>query len=74
MATWTVISLQDRGAPHTVDTEFNDAKFDVKLAADDPTAIKLVQQPGADGFSMDIQPLFQVIINNLSEVFQQTMW
>lgn len=54
-------NLQDKGAPHTCAEDFRDVKFNAQLAADDEFAVDLVQQSGADGFSMDSQPLFQVI-------------
>jgi len=45
---------------HTVDKSFNSIPFNAKLAQDDPGAADLLKQPGADGFSLDTQPLFEV--------------
>ncbi|XP_070554250.1 extracellular matrix protein 3-like [Ptychodera flava] len=50
----------DKGAPNTVTTEFSSVPFDAVLAVDDQEALPLVQQPGADGFKMSVDPLFEV--------------
>ncbi|BFZ14656.1 hypothetical protein BsWGS_17695 [Bradybaena similaris] len=52
--------ILDKGAPFTVTDKFRDIPFKATLATDDPDAVQLVKQPGADGFSLDCQPLFQV--------------
>ena len=52
--------LQDVGAPYTVDKSYNGLSFKAKMAQDDHAAKSLVSQPGADGFSFDSSPLFQV--------------
>ena len=52
--------LQDKGAPFTEVESFQDVPFQSLLASDDPSAVDLVKQAGADGFSMDCKPLFQV--------------
>ena len=51
---------QDRGAPDTVTRSFSGIPFNATLAVDNPNALSLVQQPGADGFSMGSDALFQV--------------
>ncbi len=51
---------QDKGAPFTQVERFRDIPFNARLASEDVDAIDLVQQPGADGFSMDCEPLFKV--------------
>lgn len=51
---------QDKGQPETQATSFGSVLFNAKLAADDPEAIVLVNQPGSDGFKVDSTPLFQV--------------
>lgn len=43
-----------------MDKTFDGIPFNAKMAKDDPAAAGLLQQPGADGFSVDTQPLFQV--------------
>ena len=52
--------VQDKGAPFTEVESFQDVPFQSLLASDDPSAVDLVKQAGADGFSMDCKPLFQV--------------
>lgn len=52
--------LQDKGAPFSVVEKFRDIPFKATLAVDDPEAVQLVRQPGADGFSLNCQPIFQV--------------
>nr|XP_045612860.1 FRAS1-related extracellular matrix protein 2-like isoform X2 [Procambarus clarkii] len=51
----------DRGAPETVSQEYLNVGFNARLAIDDPEpdVIRLLNQPGADGFSLDSSPLFQ---------------
>ncbi|XP_071125097.1 extracellular matrix protein 3-like [Mytilus edulis] len=53
------LKILDPLAPDTVDTSVDGIQFKVLLARDDPRATSLVQQPGADGFSIDTQPLFE---------------
>ncbi len=53
-------SLQDRGAPDTTIKSFSGVPFNATLAIDNPKALSLVQQSGADGFSMGSDALFQV--------------
>ncbi|XP_038062968.1 extracellular matrix protein 3-like [Patiria miniata] len=50
----------DRGAPDTITPRFSGIPFNAALAIDDPTALDLVRQSGADGFRMSSDPLFQV--------------
>ncbi|XP_076467569.1 extracellular matrix protein 3-like [Babylonia areolata] len=52
--------ILDKGAPFTEVENFQDVPFQALLASDDPSALSLFTQPGADGFSMDCRPLFQV--------------
>lgn len=52
--------LKDKAQPETQATSFGNVLFNAKLAADDPEAILLVNQPGSDGFKVDSTPLFQV--------------
>uniref|UniRef100_A0A8C5EMK9 FRAS1-related extracellular matrix protein 2-like n=2 Tax=Gouania willdenowi TaxID=441366 RepID=A0A8C5EMK9_GOUWI len=50
----------DKAQPETQARSFGDVAFNALLAVDDPGALALVRQPGADGFRMDSTPLFQV--------------
>ncbi|KAM9318366.1 FRAS1-related extracellular matrix protein 2b [Pholidichthys leucotaenia] len=50
----------DKAQPETQAQSFGDVAFSAFLAVDDPSALALVRQPGADGFRMDSMPLFQV--------------
>ncbi|KAK7098028.1 hypothetical protein V1264_004919 [Littorina saxatilis] len=52
--------ILDKGAPFTEIENFQDIPFSALLASDDPSALDLVRQAGADGFSLDCKPLFQV--------------
>lgn len=52
--------ILDKGATFTEVKDFQDIPFQALLASDDPSALDLLRQPGADGFSMDCKPLFQV--------------
>ncbi|KAL8593533.1 hypothetical protein ACOMHN_048747 [Nucella lapillus] len=52
--------ILDKGASFTEVGNFQDVPFQALLASDDPSALSLFTQPGADGFSMDCRPLFQV--------------
>nr|KAG5696530.1 hypothetical protein BaRGS_021066 [Batillaria attramentaria] len=52
--------ILDKGAPFTEVKDFQDIPFQALLVSDDPSALDLLRQPGADGFSMDCRPLFQV--------------
>ncbi|XP_075419717.1 FRAS1-related extracellular matrix protein 2 [Tenrec ecaudatus] len=52
--------IVDKAQPETQATSFGDVLFNARLAADDPEAILLVNQPGSDGFKVDSTPLFQV--------------
>lgn len=52
--------LKDKAQPETQATSFGNILFNAKLAADDPEATPLVNQPGSDGFKVDSTPLFQV--------------
>lgn len=56
------VCVQDRDAPESVHLEYQNVAFDARLAEDDtePDVIGLIDQPGADGFSLDSSPLFQV--------------
>ncbi|EPQ05541.1 FRAS1-related extracellular matrix protein 2 [Myotis brandtii] len=53
---------QDKAQPETQATSFGNILFNAKLAADDPEATLLVNQPGSDGFKVDSTPLFQVAL------------
>lgn len=55
-----ILSLQDKAQPETQARSFGDVHFNAFLAVDDPGALPLVRQPGADGFRMDSTALFQV--------------
>ncbi|CAC5407933.1 FREM3 [Mytilus coruscus] len=50
---------KDPLAPDTVDTSVDGIQFKVLLVRDDPRVTSLVQQTGADGFSIDTEPLFE---------------
>uniref|UniRef100_A0A1A8MS37 Fras1 related extracellular matrix protein 2b n=1 Tax=Nothobranchius pienaari TaxID=704102 RepID=A0A1A8MS37_9TELE len=50
----------DKAQPETQAHSFGDVAFNAFLAVDDPGALPLVRQPGADGFRMDSSALFQV--------------
>ncbi|XP_037533536.1 FRAS1-related extracellular matrix protein 2b isoform X2 [Nematolebias whitei] len=50
----------DKAQPETQARSFGDVAFNAFLAVDDPGALPLVRQPGADGFRMDSTALFQV--------------
>uniref|UniRef100_A0A672GUA3 FRAS1-related extracellular matrix protein 2-like n=1 Tax=Salarias fasciatus TaxID=181472 RepID=A0A672GUA3_SALFA len=50
----------DKAQPETQARAFGSVAFNALLAVDDPAALALVRQPGADGFRMDSSPLFQV--------------
>ncbi|XP_058489808.1 FRAS1-related extracellular matrix protein 2b [Solea solea] len=50
----------DKAQPDTQARSFGSVAFNARLAVDDPGALALVRQPGADGFSMDSSALFQV--------------
>ncbi|XP_060078834.1 extracellular matrix protein 3-like [Ylistrum balloti] len=52
-----ILDLRD---PHTVEESFDGIPFNARMARNDPSARDLLQQPGADGFSVDTKPLFQV--------------
>jgi hypothetical protein len=52
--------ILDRGAPDTITPRFSGIPFDARLAVDDPNALDLVRQSGADGFRLSSDPLFQV--------------
>jgi len=54
--------IVDKAQPETQATSFGNVLFNAKLAADDPEAILLVNQPGSDGFKVDSTPLFQVAL------------
>lgn len=54
------MSLQDKAQPETQARSFGDVAFNAFLAVDDPGALPLVRQPGADGFRVDSTALFQV--------------
>ncbi|XP_003799755.1 FRAS1-related extracellular matrix protein 2 [Otolemur garnettii] len=54
--------IVDKAQPETQATSFGNILFNAKLAADDPEAILLVNQPGSDGFKVDSTPLFQVAL------------
>lgn len=64
LVSWLLIDwllcVQDKGAPFTEVESFQDIPFQSLLAGEDPSAVDLVKQAGADGFSMDCKPLFQV--------------
>ncbi|XP_071087584.1 FRAS1-related extracellular matrix protein 2-like [Haliotis cracherodii] len=55
-----VFKILDKGAPYTQKERFRDIPFNARLALDDVDATALVTQPGADGFSVDCEPLFKV--------------
>ncbi|XP_028275656.1 FRAS1-related extracellular matrix protein 2b [Parambassis ranga] len=50
----------DKAQPETQARSFGNVAFNAFLAVDDPGALALVRQPGADGFRMDSTGLFQV--------------
>ncbi|XP_042885608.1 FRAS1-related extracellular matrix protein 2-like, partial [Penaeus japonicus] len=52
----------DKGAPDSVKFEYQGKAFNARLAVEDaePDVIALLNQPGADGFSLDSTPLFEV--------------
>ncbi|XP_061575696.1 FRAS1-related extracellular matrix protein 2b [Cololabis saira] len=50
----------DKAQPETQARSFGNVAFSALLAVDDPGALALVRQPGADGFRMDSTALFQV--------------
>ncbi|KAM4590462.1 FRAS1-related extracellular matrix protein 2b [Fundulus diaphanus] len=50
----------DKAQPETQARSFGNVAFNAVLAVDDPGALALVRQPGADGFRMDSAGLFQV--------------
>ncbi|KAM4566397.1 FRAS1-related extracellular matrix protein 2b [Odontesthes bonariensis] len=50
----------DKAQPETQARSFGNVAFDALLAVDDPGALALVRQPGADGFRLDSAALFQV--------------
>ncbi|KAM9456047.1 FRAS1-related extracellular matrix protein 2a [Clarias gariepinus] len=50
----------DKAQPETQALRFGDINFNAVLAADDPSALSLVKQPGSDGFRLDSDALFQV--------------
>ncbi|XP_043929269.1 FRAS1-related extracellular matrix protein 2 [Protopterus annectens] len=52
--------ILDKAQPETQAKNFGNVVFNARLAADDPEALPLVRQPGADGFRVDSAPLFQV--------------
>ncbi|XP_062590289.1 extracellular matrix protein 3-like [Saccostrea cucullata] len=52
------LKIIDRLAPFTVDKDLNGIPLSAKLAEED-AAIRLVKQPGADGFVIDTEPLFK---------------
>nr|XP_023416197.1 FRAS1-related extracellular matrix protein 2 [Cavia porcellus] len=54
--------IVDKAQPETQATSFGNVLFNAKLAADDPEAVLLVNQPGSDGFKVDSAPLFQVAL------------
>ncbi|CAK6442941.1 unnamed protein product [Pipistrellus nathusii] len=54
--------IVDKAQPETQATSFGNILFNAKLAADDPEATPLVNQPGSDGFKVDSTPLFQVAL------------
>lgn len=56
--------FQDRLAPFTVDRDLNGVPLTAKLAEDEG-ALTLIKQPGADGFVIDTEPLFEVRIVQL---------
>ncbi|XP_053399449.1 FRAS1-related extracellular matrix protein 2-like isoform X2 [Mercenaria mercenaria] len=58
----TVFRIVDAEAPFTVDTNFKGVPLNAMMASEDNRAIDLVSQPGADGFSFDSKPLFQVAV------------
>ena len=52
--------ILDKDDPESVDLDFNGAKFNAKLANDDKDARILKKIRGADGFSLDSTPLFDI--------------
>ncbi|XP_060554877.1 FRAS1-related extracellular matrix protein 2-like isoform X2 [Ruditapes philippinarum] len=56
----TTYRIVDAEAPYTVDTDIKGVPFNAMPAKEDSKAVKLVLQSGADGFSFDSKPLFQV--------------
>ncbi|XP_029622601.1 FRAS1-related extracellular matrix protein 2a [Salmo trutta] len=52
--------ILDKAQPETQARGFGDVDFNAMLAADDPSALSLVRQPGTDGFRLDSTAMFQV--------------
>ncbi|XP_055792900.1 FRAS1-related extracellular matrix protein 2-like [Salvelinus fontinalis] len=52
--------ILDKAQPETQARGFGDVEFNAMLAADDPSALSLVRQPGTDGFRLDSTAMFQV--------------
>ena len=61
--------FQDRLAPSTITTEFDNVRFNALFAFDDDKADDLVNNAGADGFRLDSEPLFKVCIDITSTLF-----
>ncbi|KAM9436971.1 FRAS1-related extracellular matrix protein 2-like [Salvelinus alpinus] len=52
--------ILDKAQPETQARGFGDVEFNAMLAADDPSTLSLVRQPGTDGFRLDSTAMFQV--------------
>uniref|UniRef100_A0A3Q3DXS4 Uncharacterized protein n=2 Tax=Hippocampus comes TaxID=109280 RepID=A0A3Q3DXS4_HIPCM len=50
----------DKDQPETQARHFGGVAFNAVLALDDPSAARLVRQPGSDGFKLDSGAMFQV--------------
>lgn len=55
-----------------MDTNIKGVPFNAMSASEDSKAVELVTQSGADGFSFDSKPLFQVIQSVLVNILAQT--
>ena len=66
MSFFTNVShFQDRLAPSTITSEFDNVRFNAMFALDDDKANDLVNNAGADGFKLDSEPLFKVFLRVL---------
>lgn len=72
------LSLKDKAQPETQAHSFGNVAFNAFLAVDDPGALVLVRQSGADGFRMDSAALFQVSVHPLKKIlrvfYQHFIW
>ncbi|KAL5018413.1 hypothetical protein ScPMuIL_004135 [Solemya velum] len=52
--------ILDRGSPDVVDLHFNSLPFDAHFASDSVEYLALQNTPGADGFILNVDPLYKV--------------